>query len=181
MLFFAYFILREQITRTKIITLVVGIAGLAIINPFNFGEVTNFGNLLAFADCFVYAILITEMRKEDKTHSIKDVLWFFLFASVVLSPFPFIFGIGNIQNVIVYVILLGFISTGAAYLFYNMALEKIEAEISSIMALIITPVVSIILAVIVISEQITIKVVLGGAILLVAGIYLETHRKRLKN
>ncbi len=179
-LLFAYFILKEQVTKTKIITLIVGIIGLAIINPFNFGEISNFGNLLAFVDVFFYAFLITEMRKEDKTQSIKDVLWFFLFASIILSPSPFIFGIGGIPDAIIYIIILGFLSTGMTYLFYNLALEKIEAEVASIIALVITPIVSIILAVLVVSEQVTPNVIIGGIILVIAGIYLETNRKMLK-
>lgn len=179
-LIFAYLILREKITPTKIITLIIAIIGLSIINPFQFGS-SNFGNILALIGAFFYGFLITEMRKEDKSHNIGDIMWFLFFASLLLLPFPFIYGFGDISNVIIYIVLLGFISTGLAYLLYNLALEKIEAEMGSIIATMITPLVSIILAVLIIHEAINIRTMIGGALLVISGIYLEMHNKGLKS
>ncbi len=176
---FAYFLLKERITKTKIITLIIAVTGLAIINPFQFGSY-SLGNFLSFVGAFFYAILITEMRKEDKTHTIGDVFWFLLFGSLILLPFPFIFGFGNITAIFVYVVLLGVVSTGLAYLMYNMALEHMEAETCSIIATIITPIISIILAVFIISEYVDWRIIIGGVLLIMAGIYLETHNKKLK-
>ncbi len=178
-LLFGYFILKEKLTATKIITLVIAFIGLAIINPFQFGE-NNFGNLLALGGAFFYGLLITEMRKEDKNHGIGDVIWFLLFASLITLPFPIIQGLGNLSQVWIYVVLLGIVSTGLAYLFYNLALEKIEAEIGSIIATIITPLVSIILAVLIIGEQLNIRTITGGGLLILSGIYLEMHNKNKK-
>lgn len=178
-LLFGYFLLKEKVTPTKIITLIIAFIGLTIINPFHFGE-NNFGNILALGGAFFYGLLIVGMRKEDKNHGIGDVIWFLLFASIIMLPFPIIQGLGNISQVWVYVILLGFVSTGLAYIFYNLALEKIEAEIGSIIATIITPLVSIILAVLIIGEQLNIRTIIGGALLILSGLYLETHNKQLK-
>jgi len=178
-LLFGYFLLKEKVTNTKIITLIIAFIGLAIINPFRFGE-DNFGNILALAGALFYALLIVEMRKEDKHHGIGDVIWFLLFASVIMLPFPIMQGLGNISQVWIYVVLLGFVSTGLAYIFYNLALEKIEAEIGSIIATIITPLVSIILAVLIIGEQLSIRAIIGGGLLILSGLYLEAHNKQLK-
>jgi drug/metabolite transporter (DMT)-like permease len=179
LLIFAYFLLKEKITTTKIVTLVIAMVGLIIINLFQFGQ-NNIGNILALLGAVFYGILIAEMRKEDKSHSIGDVAWFLFFASLVLLPFAIFSGIGNILDVWHYVLLLGVISTGFAYLLYNLALEKIEAEIGSIIATIITPLVSIVLAFLIINEAISLKTILGGALLIIAGVYLELHRKQLK-
>jgi drug/metabolite transporter (DMT)-like permease len=127
-----------------------------------------------------YGLLIVAMRKEDKSHGIGDVIWFLLFASVVMLPFPAIYGFGNISQVWIYVILLGLVSTGLAYAFYNLALEKIEAEMGSIIATIITPLVSILLAVLIIGEQLSVKTIIGGALLIISGLYLEVSNRRLK-
>ena len=72
-LFFGYFILKEKVTTTKIITLVIAFVGLVIINPFQLGK-NNFGNLLALGGALFYALLITEMRKENKDYAIGAVI-----------------------------------------------------------------------------------------------------------
>ncbi len=175
-----YLLLREKVTKTKLITLIIALVGLSIINPFDITSVAITGNLLAFADSFLYALILVEMRREDTSHTIGDVLWFFLFASLVLSPAPFIFGLGNLSGVIMYVILLGAVSTGMTYLFLNLSLERIEAEMASIVSLLVSSVAAIVLAVAVISEPPHPAILLGGGIVVLAGIYLELHRKNLK-
>ncbi len=176
---FAYFLLKEQITKTKIITLIIALIGLVIIDPFDFGG-SFLGNMVSLVHAWFFALLLIEMRKEDKTHSIGDVVWFFFFAVLLLLPIPFIFGFGNLINVLPLVLFLGVVSTGVAYLFYNLSLEKVEAEEASIIETITIPLVSIFLAVIIINEEINSRTILGGIILVFAGIYLETHKKKLK-
>jgi drug/metabolite transporter (DMT)-like permease len=178
-LFLAYFMLGEKITTTKIVTLLIAVVGIAIINPFKF-EGYVFGNSLALIGSLFYAMLVIGERKEDKKHGFGAVLWFFMFASILLLPFPFIFGFGDLYGVWHLILLLGLFSTGMAYLFYNLALQSLEAEIESIVRTLITPLVSIFLAVIVIGEGLTTRIMIGGGMLILAGIYLETHSKRLK-
>jgi len=178
-LIFAYFWLKEKITWTKIITLVIAIAGLAIINPFKLNA-QFIGNIAALASAVALALIVTKMRYEDRTHSASDVLWFLFFGSLVLLPFPFIYGLGNLKEVWMYVLLLGFVSTGLAYLLYNFGLKKIEAETASIIDIISSPIISILLAVLIISEQINFRIIIGGALLITAGAYLELHNKQLK-
>jgi len=177
---FAYFLLKEQVTKTKIITLIIALIGLAIIDPFDFVGGSFLGNMVSLVHAGFFALMLIEMRKEDKNHSIGDVVWFFFFAVLLLLPIPFIFGLGNILNVLPLVLFLGFVSTGLAYLFYNLALEKVEAEEASIIETITVPLVSIFLAVIIIAEEINSRTILGGIVLVCAGIYLETHKKQLK-
>ena len=178
-LVFGYFLLKEKITVSKIITLVIAFIGLVIINPFQFGQ-HNLGNILALSVALVYGLLITIMRKTDKSHSIGSVVWFLGFASILLLPFIFYYGVGNLISVWFYVLLLGVVSTGLAYLFYNLALEKIEAEICSIIATIITPLVSIVMAVLIVSEALKLRTIIGGSILVLSGLYLEMYDKKNK-
>ncbi len=176
---FAYLLLKENITKTKIITLIIAIIGLIIINPISFNS-SRFGNLLALLSAIFYAILITEMRAEDKEHHSASIVWFVFFASIVLLPFAIIDGFGNWLVVWPLILILGIFSTGLAYLFYTIALEDIEAESASIITMIITPLISIILAVLIINELIDLQTIIGGIILIIAGIYLETHSKKIK-
>ncbi|MFC2153920.1 DMT family transporter [Candidatus Altiarchaeota archaeon] len=178
-LIMAYFFLGEKITNTKIATLFIALCGLIIINPFQSGLYT-FGNSLALFGALFYAILITEMRKENRDHTIGDVIWFFFFAAVLLSPSPLLFGFGNLGAVWPYLLILGIIGSGLAYLMFNLALETLEAEVASIIATIITPITSIILAVVVIEELLQMRVIIGGILLIIAGVYLETHNREVK-
>ena len=61
-LIFAYFILKEKITKEKLITISIAFVGLAIINPFQMNFLV--GNLLALLGALGYGILLTLMRKE---------------------------------------------------------------------------------------------------------------------
>ncbi len=171
-----YFILREKITRTKIITLIIAIVGLLIINPFKVGGETliyGFALFLAVLD----AMIIVLMRKENANHTIGDTFWFFFFATIFLLPFPVVFGLGKLS---IYVFIIGLISTGLGYFFYNLGLEKLEAEVATIIATITIPIVSVVLAVIILREKLNPPVLIGGAILIASGVYLETHNKTLK-
>lgn len=178
-LILAYFFLKEKITRTKIITLIIGVVGIIIINPFKFGENT-LGNYLALTQMVFYSFLVVRMRKEDKEHSIGAIIWFFLFATLLLLPFPFIFGWGNLSEVLWLVLGLGIFSTGFAYLFHNLALEKIGAEISSIFIMLTMPLSGIVLAFFILGEELNLRIIIGGIILLAAGIYLQAHNKKVK-
>lgn len=177
-----YFFLKEKITSTKIITLLIAIVGIAIINPFSFESHNGLGNSLALASAFFYSILMVGMRQADRTHTIGDVMWFFFFASVLLLPFPFIFGWGfeYMSEIGIFLVPLGLFSTGLAYLYYNLSMQKLEAETTSLMKTIVTPLVAIILAIIFLGEAVQLRVVIGGALLIIAGVYLEVHSSRLK-
>ena len=179
-LILAYFLLKEKITKTKIITLFIAIFGLLLINPFHV-DTYSLGNSLSLLTAFITAVLISLMRKSDKKHSIGSVFWFFFFALIILLPLPFIFGFGNISNkTLVYLLLLGIIGTAFQFLFQNLALEKLEAEIVSIINMISSPFMAISLAFFIINETLNIRTIFGGLILIIAGIYLETHLKTKK-
>jgi drug/metabolite transporter (DMT)-like permease len=174
------FFLREGITKEKVITLIIAFAGIVIINPLQFGENT-FGNFLALLQAFFFAILIVVMRKENRVHSISSIIWIFFFATLVLLPFPFIYGFGEFQgNVLWYVIALGVLSTGIAYLLQSLALEKLRADVSSIIIMITMPLSGIIFAFLVLSESLNLRVIAGGVILIVAGIYFQFSNKGFK-
>ena len=136
---------------------------------------------MSLLTAFITAVLISLMRKSDKKHSIGSVFWFFFFALIILLPLPFIFGFGNISNkTLVYLLLLGIIGTAFQFLFQNLALEKLEAEIVSIINMISSPFMAISLAFFIINETLNIRTIFGGLILIIAGIYLETHLKTKK-
>jgi len=175
-LIIAYFVLKEKITKTKIITLIIAIIGIIIINPGKAeGGIWNF---LTLGLAMLSGLLIVLLKKEDSNHSIGDVFWFFFFATIFLIPFPIVFGLGKIS---IYTVLIGVVGTGLAYLIYNLGLKNdIEAETSSMIENISVPIFAIIFAVILIREKLVLNIVIGGLILIIAGIYLELHNRKHK-
>lgn len=175
----AYVFLKEKITRTKLVSLAVAMAGLAIINPFQSGEY-QLGNALAILAAATYAVLVVLMRKEDEKHGVGDAMWFFLFATLFMLPIPFIFGFGDLSAAWPLVLALGIVCTGLAYLFYNLALEKIEAEISTIMTMTLAPLVGITLAALALGEELNAMTIMGGLLLVSSVVYLQTHKLKRK-
>lgn len=169
-LIFAYFILKEKITKIKIITIIIALIGLSILNPL---RVEGFiGNMISIGVLLTGGLMFVLMRKINSKESIGNVVWFFGFATLFLLPFPIIYGFGTVT---LPAITLGILSTGVAYLFYNMGYETVEAETGSMISNIVAPIVAIVLAILILGEGINIQVITGGAILIVAGIYLKTH------
>ena len=179
LMFIAYFWLKEKITATKIVTLIIGLVGIYIINPLHSGDFI--GNMASLISGALFAVLTAYMRYEDKKMHHTSTLWYMLFATIFMIPFPFIFGIGMLAKNILYVLMLGGLGTGIAYLFYNLALEKMEAEVAALFAMILLPLSSIVLGIIIIGEIPSLKVIIGGIILLGSGVYLELHSKKVRN
>jgi len=178
LIFIAYFWLKEKITLTKIITLIVALIGVYIINPLTTGDLI--GNIAALISGVLFAILTVYMKYEDKKLHHTSTLWFMFFATLFMIPFPFIFGLGNILGNIPYILILGVLGTGLGYFFYNMALERMEADIAGLFAMILLPLSSIILGMLVIKELLPLMTLIGGLILVGSGIYLELHSKKVR-
>lgn len=170
---FAYLILGEKLNRVKIIAAVIAIIGLIILNPFRQGDYL-LGNILSLSAAILFSITIIQIKRERKTHGLGDILWFFAFATLLLLPAPFVYGWGDLNgNVLWYVLGLGLIATGAQFLFYNLALKKIEAEVQTSITTIFLPVVAVLTAVLFIGETLSLRTIVGGVLLIFAGVYLE--------
>jgi len=172
-LIFAYFMLSEKITKNKVVTLIIALIGLVILNPLR--PEGFWGNIIALFIVASGGFMFTLLRKINRDESIGNVFWFFLFATLFMLPFPLILGFGRPNMSIVS---LGIISTGAAYLFYNLGYEKVEAEVGNMITNIVTPITAILFAFLVLDEPVYRNVLIGGGILVVAAVYLSTHIKR---
>jgi len=178
-IFLATFMLKERLTKTKLKIFAIGFLGMIVMNPFQIGSAA-YGNILAMISTFIWCFMLINMRKQDKKNGVGHVIWFLFFAMLLLFPFAFYYGFGNYQEVWPYLIVLGFICTGLAYLLYNIALSKIEIGTGSILMNIVYPLGSILLAIMIINEEVSIRTVVGGSLLIFAGIYMEQHDRKLK-
>jgi len=165
---FALVFLKENITIYHIIAMIMAIAGLTIINPFTLEKAL--GNYIALAQAVVFAGVVVYIRKVEKHFHYKSIFWFFLFATIFLAPFGFYYGFENITSVLIYLIPLGVFSTGIGYFLFAYGIQKIDAETSALLTLAVFPPSAIILAYFIINEPIDLRIIIGAAILLIAGI-----------
>lgn len=169
--FLARIYLKEDFSRKNWYILGVGFLGLVIMHPIESTYLV--GNILSLLGAVFYAIFIVALRYEQKTHSVGATFWYMLFASLFLLPFALYFGFENTMSNIPWLLLLGIVATGIAYLFLDWGLQKVSADMASLMIMILTPLFSIIAAVIIFKEKLMPNVITGGLVLLAAGILLE--------
>ena len=168
---FSVIFLKEKITKFMLLCIGIAFIGIVIINPLS--SIGNLGNILALIDGVTYAIIYAYMRFVDKKHTIGVVFWFVLFGTIFLSPMPVIFGLGTVSWNYLWIVFLGVACTGIAYLFLTIGLEKLQAEIVSIIVMTTEPIVSIMLAVVILAEVVSFNLVIGGIIIVAAGILIE--------
>jgi len=185
---FSTLFLDEKPRPVHIFIFILAIIGVVIAEPVSFsGDMLSghsLGNLIALADGAIYAAMVTYIRNEGKTEHSVDIFWFMVAATVYLSPALLIFGPGDIlafnsapalsfaAPAIVWAICLGVISTGLAFLFISVVLKTINANIYSLVDIIVSPLVAAIFGFLIFYEVPTLNTVLGGVILLLSGFWL---------
>ncbi len=178
--------LNEKTRKIHIFIFLLALLGILVSQPLSAGN--TLGNLISLSGGFVFACLISYMRYAGKTKSTGSVFWFMLIATIILFPSFLIFGPGEIFAtetynflslsvnipVLLWILCLGVISTGLAYLFMTFALKKISAGIYSLVDIIVSPVIATILALIILKEIPSLNIIYGGAILLISAFLLST-------
>jgi drug/metabolite transporter (DMT)-like permease len=167
----SYFFLKEKVTRFMMACFVIAFLGILIINPFSPGY--YLGNILALSAGIMYAGMYAYMRYIDKKHHIGVVFWIMLFGTIFFAPVPFIYGLGTVSWNYIWVIAIGVIGNGFAYLLVNYGLERIQAEMASIIHITTEVLVAIIVAIIIVGELLTINVLVGGVLIVLAALLLE--------
>ena len=170
LMIFSHFFLKEKVTKKMIAITLLAFAGIVIMNPLQKEQL--FGNALAFSAAIFGAATTAYMRHEEKTHSVGTIFWFLLFATIFLMPSIFIYGTAGVTENIHWILLLG-VFTGIAYLFYTEALEYLNAVITSMIGMVVEPLVAIFLAFIVLNEVPTIPTMIGGGLLIFGGVLLQ--------
>jgi drug/metabolite transporter (DMT)-like permease len=176
---FAYIFLREKLKFNQKLAIIVALIGLLVINPFNFKSGFFIGNMISLSNALFYALLLVFLRSEEKTHSIGSIMWFFFFATLFYVPFIFMFGLGN--NILTHLpllIVLGVFCTALPFLLIGYGAKRLHADTISIISLLVTPIASIALAILIINEALNFRILLGGTILILAGVVLHYIRKR---
>lgn len=185
---FSAVFLGEKARPGYVFIFAVALTGISIANPLKGEEML--GNLIALGDGAVYAAMVTYLRYEGKSETGNDIAWSMLVAAVVLSPSTLLFGAGDILRgihyetlgvtvpVLLWVLGLGIVSTGFAYLGISMVLKALDANVYALIDIIVSPLVASFFGYLVFGDIPSSGMVLGGAMLLGAGFWLirETSR-----
>ena len=166
--------LHEKLSGREKGALALGLVGVVVMNPFQGGYIV--GNVLALLVAITGALLVVFMRAEEKNHTAGASMWFLFFAMLFLSPAPFIWGWGNLPQNWFWLLMLGILCTGLAYLLLSYGIQKVKADDVSIISMLTQPVFSITLAYFLLGEVPTGRMLLGGGVLVIAGIILEMKK-----
>jgi len=182
---FAYFIASESFTRSKIIFLMFGLVGIFfIMRPWELQQGNTFIGLAFTLLAALTFGLYTAMGKASvaKMGIIVQTAISFLFGAFVLLIIILITGRPVLQGVAENFALVLYVSlfvTGLGYYAYFMAIKNSDVTTGSLVFF-IKPVISPVIAVIVLSERILWNTYVGIVLILIAS-YLNIKGKRNEN
>lgn len=184
----SWLFLREPARKSYMLIFAVALTGIAIANPLAEGYLK--GNLVALGVGLAYAAMITYMRHEGKTEPGNDVAWSLLAAALIFSPAVVFVGPGDLDGwiryeaigmrlpVVLWALCLGVISMGFAYFGISIVLKTIDANVYSLVDIIVSPVVASTLGFLIFGEIPGQGMIIGGVLLLAAGAWLTYEMSR---
>ncbi len=165
--FLASIFLKEKITKYTIIALVLGFGGVAIIkNPMNM-QLTKF-DIVLFITVVLFAITPLIIRKLSLTESSFSIMFYFGLYMSIFSFFTLFYKWQNPNQIQwIELIALGFI--GTIYQFVrNEAIAKTSVTIVSSFQF-TEPLFGTLIGSVVFNERIAINFIIGGALVIIAG------------
>lgn len=180
---FAALILKEKINFKKILGILFTVMGSFIIILHSLGEISGimgiFFSLVAVLSWSLISIQIKIVTRRN--HPLRISAYGMLIAAICSTPFSAkeLFS-GNIQwsgELILTVTYISIFCTAAAYAMWNQALTVLDASIcSSFYPL--QPLVSSILGILILREQLTIWLVMGGLLIAMGVLIININLKR---
>lgn len=179
---FSWLFLNEKARKKHIMIFIIALIGIFIAKPLK-GEAV-LGNIIALCSGVSYSAMVTYMRYEGRDESPSMVVWYMGVATLFLLPAVFIFGPGEVTMmksypalgvdlpIVLWVLGLGVFSTGVAYLFISLVLQRISANVYSLVDIIVSPIVATLFGYLIFSEVPSNNMIYGGILLLSAGLWL---------
>lgn len=175
---FAAIILKEKLTVKKVICVILALIGVYIIIGDVKGNGQILGILFSIFSVILWSFVSVIVRRITQKYAASIITTYCMFiATACTLPFSIIELIttSNIQFdwlVIISLLYMGVICTALAYVFWNKSLSLIEAGTCSLFYP-VQPMVSVILGMIFLGEQININFIFGAA-LIIGGALLAT-------
>ncbi len=177
---FSPWLLKESSTKKGIIALVLSFAGVVLIVDPGKLEISRYsiGILAGMVSGITYAFQIMTSKYLSLRYSgYTQAFWGFIIAMLILLPIgtaPMDVIFRNID----YLVLLAIFPTILAVSLYFNGLKKVRAQSASILGL-IEPVSAVILAVLILGEQISTPQIIGGVLILAGGALVTGENEKL--
>lgn len=187
---FSALFLGERARKSYVIIFVLALTGIILAKPLEGGNML--GNFVALGDGAIYAAMVTYLRYEGKTETGNDIAWSMTAAALLLSPSVLFFGTGDIFEMISYpaiginlpvalwVLGLGVVSTGFAYFGISIVLKKLNANVYSLVDIIVSPVVASFLGFLIFNEIPSEGLIYGGILLLASGFWITLEMSKTR-
>lgn len=187
---YLWFQKRDKATPQQLLGFVLGLIGVAIISLHTVTSKDG-GNpwlgilfaSVAVVSFFIYGIMSKEHQRSEKVSGVALAFYFSVITTVVSFPIavyqtvqqPWFDQVALIP--LLAMLYLGFIGTGAQYLFYQRSLKVMEAAQANIF-IYLQPIVTVILAALLVGEAITWEIFIGGVIVLFGARLALSERKQ---
>ncbi|MEG9533531.1 DMT family transporter [Mannheimia indoligenes] len=160
---------REKLRFREVVLLIAITIGLILVTPeFTFGNEATRGLLWGIFSALVYGILAVFNRNTmSKISGVQASWWQYIFATILLLPFS----LTELPSVSAqdwfWIFCIGFLCTTLAYTLFISSLDTINARTAS-MIISLEPVYAIAIAWLCFGEVPTLKMIIGGAIILLS-------------
>lgn len=182
------FYLNEKITKLKILGVIFGFTGAAILTIYgkspNPGDNVSLGNIMVFINAISYSIYIVLIKQlTDKYHPFTFIKWLFLFGFFMVLPFGYsdltMVDTSTFTPYIWFSVI--FVVVGATfgtYLLNPLALRHLRASTVTVF-IYMQPLIAGIFAIIMGSDTVTVVKILASALIFL-GVYLVTKKPKLQ-
>lgn len=179
----APFILKERLTLTKFLCVLMALVGMACIvgvDGIDGGkDLIGIAYGLLAAGFYASVILMNKFLKN--IDSIEITVVQLLSAAITLLPYVLIVEGNNIFSVstssIPYILILGVVHTGIAYLFYFSSLQGLKGQTIAVLSY-IDPVFAVIISALILHESLGIAQIIGGILILGSSFLSEILNKK---
>lgn len=179
----APFILKERLTLTKFLCVLMALVGMACIvgvDGIDGGkDLIGIAYGLLAAGFYASVILMNKFLKN--IDSIEITVVQLLSAAITLLPYVLIVEGNNIFSVstssIPYILILGVVHTGIAYLFYFSSLQDLKGQTIAVLSY-IDPVFAVIISALILHESLGLVQVIGGILILGSSFFSEILNRK---
>ena len=178
----SYIFLKEKINIYLVIAVILGISGLTLIfKPFSFQY--NKYAFYALIAAMLFSFYVVLMQKVNKKYgNLTTTALTIIFGTIVFYIFLLFRGVRIFDGInsgnILLLLYIGIFCSGIAYLSYFKGMLLTSVNTGSIVFF-LKPVISTVLAMIILSEKISGTFLLGASIIVVSSILLVYSRKKL--
>lgn len=171
--------LSEKLTQNKIVSIIIALIGIIIVNPISKFSEEGLGIIFSLSVALVTSVLIIFMRKTKTRRTLGSTFWFFLFGTILTLPSLYFYEeLGNLSmGAVLGSLWIGVVGVGLAYLYYDKSFEYADAGVISIISIVFTPLITIIGSIILLGEELNLRVFIGALFLLLSAAALQFFTK----